>query len=280
MSRTLPKFETACRLGVAALLLFAAAAGLAQEDRRDDGQGPGAGTIRSDRSGNGNVAPANGAAGVGNPQRGDGDRGRGAGGGSEHAGDGNSAGLDTGPPDGAMKKGGAQTGHGPIDPVVGAKGGGADHGGIDLVRPDDGFGNYANLRRRAARRALIALAPIRPLSAPKLIRTAPGIGGGSGSRSGSELIRNALGIATGVEGGRHAPEFMLRGSAGSSASVGMPPGTAIHPAPPHRVDPPALDGRMMSGINGSTMGHAASGGIGGPAKFQGGINGTNFRRNF
>ena len=275
MNRTLPKFETAFRLGVTALLLLAATASLAQEDRRDGAPGPGDGAFDRGSAGNEIGVTPDRAPGAGNPHRSAADRRTGGGAGLGR--DGNAS-VDPGPPDiggGPMRKGGDETGRRTSAPVGGVKGGTANHGGIDLVSPDEGYGNYANLRRRAARKALSALAPKRPPSVPQInlnIRTAPGVG------TGSEATRNALGIVTGVTGSRHAPAFMLRGATGSVASVGTSPG--VHPVPIYRVNPLPADARMTTGINGTNMGHAATGGIGGPAKSRTGINGTSFRRNF
>jgi len=81
-------------------------------------------------------------------------------------------------------------------------------------------------------------------------------------------------------GAAPGPGFILRSAAGSTASLGTGPGAEPRRAPPCRVDPPTADGRMTSVINGTTLGHVASGGIGGiggiggPAKKLTGINGT------
>jgi hypothetical protein len=292
-NRTLPKFETACRIGGAALLLLAATASLAQEDRRD--AAPGSATPERDRSGNEAGGGANGggggAAGPGGamPLRTDGDR-RDGGASGNFSDRNNAVGNDPAPPDnhgGPIKKGSEGIGSrapvaAPSAPVVGAKGGAAgakggtaDHGGIDLVRPDGGYGNNANLRRRAARRALATLEAKKPPSVPQLnvtIHTAPAYG------TGTPQTRNALGIVAPVEDGRHVPGVALPHAPGSTAPVTTSPGVELHLVPPPRIEPHGIDGRTLTGINGTTMGHvAAGGGIGGPAKNRTGINGTSFR---
>jgi hypothetical protein len=140
---------------------------------------------------------------------------------------------------------------------------------IDLVRPDDG---YTNLRRRAARASLIAghknLAFGRPAVPPHLPSVGPLV----------EPTRTATGTAVpagpafGKPDGFH-PSGTVPGIAPKN-NLGLA-ATEVHrpdmPVVPH-VTP-----LVVSGINGTTMGHTTPSSIGGAAKDRSAIAGTSYR---
>jgi hypothetical protein len=144
--------------------------------------------------------------------------------------------------------------------------------GINLVIPDNG---YAGLLRRANRKALIANAAKKPLNPLTTAAASPPL-----PHSGREGVRNAVGLmvpagssAIGTGAGQHVqPSQVYNGTGpGGAAAAGTdsrhltttPPSVALHTA----------------GINGTTMGHIASGPgiIGGPVKDRSAINGTTVR---
>ncbi|SRR6266478_4564216 len=147
-------------------------------------------------------------------------------------------------------------------------------------------GGSASLQRRANRKSLIANAPNMPAAPSANIGATPpfklpGAAGGP--------ARNAIGVVVPVGGqgfghavpGSIAPAAIgVRGSgvAGAGTAAGNVGGAdARRPAiPPNAVTSPVAH---PSGINGTTMGHIASGSgyIGGPAKDRSGINGTAMR---
>jgi len=151
---------------------------------------------------------------------------------------------------------------------------------VDPIRPEGGF---AGLQRRANRKSLIANAPKMSAAQSANIGTAlplkrPGANGGP--------VRNAIGIV--VPDGGQGHGFLrsvgagLRGSGSGVAGVGTAIGNidAVNPrrpaVPANAITSPAAN---ASGINGSTMGHIASGRsvIGGPANDRAGINGSAMR---
>jgi hypothetical protein len=156
--------------------------------------------------------------------------------------------------------------------------------GIEPIRLE---GGSANLQRRANRKLLIANAPKMP-SAPSANIGAPSANLGAippFKRSGMEhsTTRNAIGVVVpgGGQGFDHAPSSLasagigVRGPGGAGASTGNVSSTDGRrvAVPPNAVTSPVTH---ASGINGTTMGHIASGPayIGGPAKERSGINGT------
>jgi len=161
----------------------------------------------------------------------------------------------------------------------GIKGVASDHG-IDLIMPSDG---YAGLRRRAIRKALIANAPKKPAGMLANTGANPQF-----TRSGadSHILHDAIGVVVpggnnvgGTAAGHHAAGFTAgTGAIGTAGAVAGGVGMDIRrPAMPlNTVAGPIVH---AAGINGTTMGHIASGpgSIGGPAKDRAGINGTTLR---
>jgi hypothetical protein len=148
--------------------------------------------------------------------------------------------------------------------------------GINLVTPDNG---YAGLLRRANRKALIAnnaaKRPVNPLAGTaNLPLTHPGREG--------PMARNAVGLVlpgSGAAGtGPHVPVLPPHAGPSGTGPIGtaVVGGAHLPPTPPGAPAAPALH---TAGINGTTMGHIASGPgiIGGPAKDRSGINGTTMR---
>jgi hypothetical protein len=163
--------------------------------------------------------------------------------------------------------------------------------GAEPVKPE---GGSASLQRRANRKSLIANAPIRP-AAPSANISAiapfkrPGTEGGP--------ARNAVGVAMPGGGGQgfgHAAPgstapagIGMRGPSNGVVGTGAPMGTVDGADPrrseisPHVITSPVThtSGINGTGINGTTMGHIASGPgyVGGPMKDRSGINGTAMR---
>jgi hypothetical protein len=149
-------------------------------------------------------------------------------------------------------------------------------------------GGAASLQRRADRKSLIATAPNMPAAPSAHIGAIPPfkLPGAEGGPA-----RNAIGVVMpgGGQGFGHAvpgsvapAAIAVRGPGSGVAGVGTAAGTvdSANPRrlaiPPNAVTSPAAH---TSGINGTTMGHVASGPgyIGGPAKDRSGINGTAMR---
>jgi hypothetical protein len=157
--------------------------------------------------------------------------------------------------------------------------------GAEPVRLESGS---ASLQRRANRKSLIATAPNMPAAPSANIGAIPpfklpGAEGGA--------ARNAIGVVVpgGGQGFGHAvPSSIaatgigLRGLGSGAASAGKAAGNVGSTdarrwtIPPNPVTGPVTP---APGINGTTMGHIASGPgyIGGPAKDRSGINGTGMR---
>jgi hypothetical protein len=146
-------------------------------------------------------------------------------------------------------------------------------------------GGSASLQRRANRKSLIANPPNMPAASSANMGAIPplklpGAAGGP--------ARNAIGVAVpgGSQGFGHAvpgsmaPAIGVRGSgvAGAGTAAGNVGGADARRSaiPPKVVTSPVAH---PSGINGTTIGHIASGtgSIGGPAKDRSGINGTAMR---
>jgi hypothetical protein len=159
---------------------------------------------------------------------------------------------------------------------TGTESGGKSAGrGIDLIRPDDG---YAGLRRRATRSSLIVAGQTKKLLVvPPIVVTAH-----PASPAGPpvEARRNSAGVALPVGGGVGRPDsahIIPLNTGLTKNSVGMGLGE-IHRPEIHLT----ATGTMApaTGINGTTMGHARVGGIGGPAKNQSATNGSALRPRF
>jgi hypothetical protein len=149
-------------------------------------------------------------------------------------------------------------------------------------------GGSASLQRRANRKSLIATAPNMPAASSAHIGAIPPfkLPGAEGGPA-----RNAIGVVVpgGGQGLGHAVPGSIApagigargpssGAAGAGTAAGNVGGADARrwAIPPNAVANPVAH---SSGINGTTMGHIASGPgyIGGPAKDRSGINGTAVR---
>jgi hypothetical protein len=151
--------------------------------------------------------------------------------------------------------------------------GGTGEAGIDLIRPDDG---YANLHRRAPRSSLVAAGQKKKL--PPVAVTPHQL---SSARIPAEPLRNSAGAAFPISTG--IPDS-IRTIPGGPVSTGLARNSVgVSPADIHRPDIHLAATSMMppvTGINGTTMGHAGAGGVGGPAKDRSAINGSALRPRF
>jgi hypothetical protein len=155
--------------------------------------------------------------------------------------------------------------------------------GIDLIRPDDG---YANLRRRATRSSLVAAGQKKKLQVDPPVAVTPHQL--SPARVPAEPLRNSAGIAFPVSTGVGKPDSIRTMPGGpvntslAKNSVGMSLGEIYRPEIHRPETHLAATGMMapVTGINGTTMGHAGAGGIGGPAKDRSAINGSALRPRF
>jgi hypothetical protein len=151
-------------------------------------------------------------------------------------------------------------------------------GPIDLTRPDDGYGNHANLRRRAARASLIAAhkkPPVVSPGAPHPPVTAT-----------AEHPRNSAGVAMPGVPNLPAPAGAAKAEpvhteptaatafGGGKNNLGLS-ATGVQPAPVHLATTPAPP-KPVVGINGTTL-HQSGPGIGGPAKEHSAIAGSSYR---
>src|SRR5271168_2106487 len=140
--------------------------------------------------------------------------------------------------------------------------------GIDLVPPDDG---YAGLHRRATRSSLIAGQKKKLLVVPPVAVTHQVFP----ASTPVEAPRNSAGVALPVTTGVGKPDSIRTvpavqvNTGPAKNSVGMSLGETNRP----QIHQTAT-GTMapVTGINGTTMGHAGAGGIGGPAKDRSAIN--------
>jgi hypothetical protein len=201
------------------------------------------------------------------------------------------SGRDTDPPtqpaaDAVRRDGGQASGRDsdlrpPPHPGTGSKTNAADHGGIDLVRPDDGYGGYANLRRRAARGGPVTAGPAKPpgwsgvpgIASSLKIGAHPSPVTGPGRGVSPEVSRNAVGVASAAVAdiGHHSPDTNSHSPLAGPGHFGTNPVTAppfVHSAPSNVTS---------AGINGTNIGRVTASSIGGPPKNQSGINGTNMR---
>jgi hypothetical protein len=155
--------------------------------------------------------------------------------------------------------------------------------GIDLIRPDDG---YANLHRRATRSSLVAASQKKKLQIVPPVAVTPHQL--SPARTPAEPSRNSAGIAFPVSTGVGKPDSIRTIPGGpvntslAKNSVGMSLGEIYRPEIHRPETHLAATGMVapVTGINGTTMGHAGAGGIGGPAKDRAAINGSALRPRF
>jgi len=156
----------------------------------------------------------------------------------------------------------------------------AGKGGIDLVRPDDGYGN-PGLRRRATRSSLIALSQNKKSRILPPVVLPPHLP--SVSAAPIEHLRNSAGVALPVGTGIAKPDS-LHTVAGLPANTGLAGNSlGISTNETHRAGIHVTTSSTMppvTGINGTNLGHAGASGIGGPAKDRTGINGSALRPRF
>jgi hypothetical protein len=154
---------------------------------------------------------------------------------------------------------------------------------IDLIRPDDG---YANLHRRATRSSLVAAGKKNKLQVVPPVAVTPHQL--SLARAPTAPPRNSAGIALPVSTGVGKPDSIQTMPGGpvntslAKNSVGMSLGETYRPEI-HRPETHLAATGMaapVTGINGTTMGHAGAGGVGGPAKDRSAINGSALRPRF
>lgn len=149
--------------------------------------------------------------------------------------------------------------------------------GIDLVRPDDGYAS-PGLRRRATRSSLIAAGEKKKLQiVPTITATfrPPAPAGAA-----PEFLRNSAGVAMPAHSSSAKPDSIRTAPASmgiAKNSLGMSV-TAIHHPETHSQATGPMP--VVAGINGTTMGHAGLGGVGGPAKDRSGIGGSGFHHKF
>jgi hypothetical protein len=147
-------------------------------------------------------------------------------------------------------------------------------------------GGSASLQRRANRKSLIATAPNMPAAPSANISAIPPLklpgaeGGPARNAIGVVVPGGGQGLGHAVPGSIAPAGIGVRGSgvAGAGTAAGNVGGADVRrwAIPPNPVTSPVAH---TSGINGTTMGHVASGPgyIGGPAKDRSGINGTALR---
>jgi hypothetical protein len=150
------------------------------------------------------------------------------------------------------------------------KSGKAEHD-IDLVRHDDG---YINLRRRATRPSLVAAKKKLQIVPPVAVTSHPSVPAGATV----EPVRNSAGVTV--------PAVKKPDPIAAVPEVAAKPGLAknsvglsvneIHRPEVHVTATGAVV--PVTGINGTTMGHAGVGGIGGPAKDRSAIGGSTYHK--
>jgi len=160
-----------------------------------------------------------------------------------------------------------------------ATGDGKSVGPIDLTRPDDGYGNHENLRRRAARTALIAAQKKKLQVAPSTNVAAhpPGAAGVTDPhpRNSAGAVLPSAVTAAKPEPIRGEPAGGAFGSARNNLGLGT---TDVHATATHVIATPAPKTPVV-GINGTSLHHADTG-IGGPAKDHSATAGSTIRRKF
>jgi hypothetical protein len=150
--------------------------------------------------------------------------------------------------------------------------------GIDLVRPDDGYIN-AGLRRRATRSSLIPTGQKKRLQIVTPVPVTPHLRSPAGTSF--EPLRNSTGVAlplsTGKANSVHAVPGVPVNTGLAKNSLGISVNEIRRPKT-HLTATGSM--APVTGINGTTMGHASFGGVGGPAKDRSGINGSAFHHKF
>ena len=181
---------------------------------------------------------------------------------------------------------GSRIGPPPLRTGDGKEGAATTNSGLDPVRAE---GGSAGLHRRANLKALITNQPktgtgpsaLKTHIVPPLVRPVPE-GGAAHNAIGAIVPGGGQGFGHAVPGFSASAATGVRSLGSGVVGVGTPAGnvssidvrrSAIAPTP---VTSPAAH---SSGINGTTMGHIASGpaSIGGPARDRSGINGTAVR---
>jgi hypothetical protein len=160
----------------------------------------------------------------------------------------------------------------PISP--GAKSAGATHG-IDPGRPGDG---YTNLQRRAARSSVISAMPRKKPQIVAPVALAPHPTSPAGPTA--DPVRNAAGLPMSAHVNLPKPGA-VRAGANEPPNPGLARnslGLSVNEAHRHEIRVTATTTAPVAGINGTTMGHAGTTGIGGPAKERSAIGGATFRR--
>jgi hypothetical protein len=153
---------------------------------------------------------------------------------------------------------------------------GAEH--IDLIHPDDG---YANLRRRAARKALAAGIAANKKLTPSFVPANIAAHDQGTKPPTSPVTHNAIGavVANGHPLDRKGlvltPPHQISGtnSVGVATSNPLPPPVHVHTATT----------LPTTGVNGTAIAHTSAppGSVGGPAKLNtGGVNGTSLKPRF
>jgi hypothetical protein len=140
--------------------------------------------------------------------------------------------------------------------------------GIDLVRPDDG---YINLRGRATRSSPIAAGQTKKLQIAPPVAVKPHPASPAGASV--EPLRNSTGVGLPLHTAPRMPVTtgLAKNSIGLSVNEIQRPKTRI-----------TATGALapVIGINGTNIGRAGVGGVGGPAKNRSGINGSAFHHKF
>jgi hypothetical protein len=180
-----------------------------------------------------------------------------------------------------------QAGGGPGDSVV--KGAAAAPDGAATtnsrdIEPVTPMRGAAGLQRRANLKGLIANAPPRPAGAPAGYTRVGPLPAYPAAQAAT--ARNAIGVPIpGAKPPGHDSAGIAsqaRAAGIGTAGIGTAPGSAGSVT--HQMQVPANAGAALrgAGVNGTAMGHVASGPapIGGPARDRSGINGTLMRRKF
>jgi hypothetical protein len=167
------------------------------------------------------------------------------------------------------------TGEAGIESRAGGKATGTTHS-IDLVRPDDG---YSSLHRRAMRSSLVAAGQKNQRQIVPAVAVAPRQPSPAGAAA--QPLRNSAGVAMNGNPGLGKPDSIHTvagapvGTGLGKNSLGMSVNEIRRPET-HSKATVAMP--VFAGINGTTMGHAGLGGVGGPAKDRAGINGSAYRK--
>jgi hypothetical protein len=146
---------------------------------------------------------------------------------------------------------------------------------IDLVRADDG---YANLRRRAARPSLISAGQKKK---PQIVTPVAVVPPPPSPAGATERARNSAGMPMPAKINFLGPDA-VRAVTNEPANAGPAKNslglTVNHTQRNNPHVTAASTTAPVMGINGSSMGHVGTAGIGGPAKERSAIGGSSFRR--